>query len=231
MRHVAIFARPPVEGQVKTRLSPALPPRLAVALYEGMLDDVIMAAQRARVDARTLFWARSSGADAMTPEGFSARVQMGNDLGERLADAFDVVLEAPGSRAVIIGADCPDLGAEVLNRAFALLEAHDAVIGPSLDGGYCLIGLRRSTPALFEGIDWSTSAVFEQTMARARDAGLNTVTLPPLADIDTPADLARWIASLVAREPGAGEATHTRDALARMGLVPAASSPGGPLTG
>jgi rSAM/selenodomain-associated transferase 1 len=225
MRRAAVFARPPIEGEVKTRLSPALPPALARDLYAAMLQDTLAAVQAARADERVVFWAGDPArAGFALPPGWIERRQEGGSLGARLAGAFETLLAPPCKAAVIVGADCPDLEAADLDRAFAALDAADLAIGPAADGGYGLIGLRRPAPGLFEGIDWSTPAVLEQTRARAAAAGLETVLLPALDDIDTPADLARWIGGQVAVETG--RAPHTRAALERMGLMPMRTRPG-----
>ena len=220
MRRLAVFAKPPVEGEVKTRLSPALPPALARDLYDAMLDDTLAALAAARCDERYVFWAGDPArAPVALPPGTIERRQDGDDLGARLAAAFDALLDAPGREAVIVGADCPDLHAGYLDQTFAALAAVDLVLGPAADGGYGLIGLRRRAPGLFEGIDWSTPAVLEQTLARAAAATLVVATLPALDDIDTPADLARWIGARVAG--GRGRAPRTCAVLEKMGLLPA----------
>lgn len=220
MRRLAVFARPPVEGEVKTRLSPALPPALARDLYAAMLNDAFAALAAAHCDERFVFWAGDPArAPVALPPGTLERPQRGGDLGVRLAAAFDALLDAPGIEAVIAGTDCPDLHAGYLDQAFAALAAADLVLGPAADGGYGLIGLRRRAPGLFEGIDWSTPAVFEQTLSRAAAAKLEIATLPALDDIDTPADLARWIGARVADRTD--RAPHMRAALEKMGLLPA----------
>jgi len=218
MRRLAVFAKPAVLGAVKTRLSPALPPALARDLYAGMLADVLDAARTARADERFVYWASAPPAPGAVPAGTLERRQAAGDLGERLADAFGELLAPPCTAAVIVGADGPDLSSADLDAAFDALAAADAVVAPAADGGYGLIGLSRPAAGLFRGIAWSTPAVLEQTLGRAEAAGLRVATLRALDDIDTPADLARWIGRRAA-EGGAG-AAHTHAALARMGLLP-----------
>ncbi len=219
MRRLAVFARPPVEGRVKTRLSPALPPPEALALYAGMLEDTLTAVVGASAEERIVFWAEEQGTVPFElPGGVAERAQAQGDLGARLTEAFERLLDRPDATAVIVGADCPDLHAARISEAFAALGHADAVLGPSSDGGYYLIGLRRPAPALFHGIDWSTPVVLDQTLARAEEAGVGIVRLGTLDDIDTPADLARWIGRRAAS--GAVGAPATRAALARMGLFP-----------
>jgi uncharacterized protein len=222
MRSLALFARPPVPGRVKTRLSPSLPAPAACALYAAMLADAARAMAAARSDRRVVFWADEPGPASAPAEvgAFDARRQHGADLGARLARAFGELIASDSDRAVILGADCPSLDAGTLDRALAALDRSDAVIGPARDGGYYLIGLARPRPSLFEGIAWGTSSVFAQTIERAATASLRVEELEPREDIDTPEDLVRFLAHAVA-SPGDG-APSTRAALAALGLLPAA---------
>src|SRR2546426_11246160 len=116
-RRNAVFARPPVPGRVKTRLAGALTPELACDLYRGCLEDALEAARGAGADERWVYWAEPPR-DPHAPPGFGARLQRGADLGARLAAAFEELLVAPGDRALILGADCPELDAPRLASAF-----------------------------------------------------------------------------------------------------------------
>lgn len=218
MKRLALFARAPVPGSVKTRLSPALPPRLACDLYRGMLADSIRVLLAARVDERRLFLADDApGSRPLLPDGVREAPQVGDDLGARLQHAFQVMFGAGADQAVIFGADCPWLEAPAVNRAFDALERVDLVLGPASDGGYTLIGLARAVPDLFRGIAWGTDRVLAETLERANAVGLSIAKLETLEDLDTPADLVRALATLLAR-PSA--APNTRRALASMGLLP-----------
>lgn len=220
MNRLAVFARVPTAGRVKTRLSPALPPDLSAELYRAMLSDALDLAVGAGTDQVVVFWAldpdRTPAPDV--PHGVTVRRQEGEDLGERLAAAFSELLAAPEDRAVVIGADCPDLDATMIGEAFTALERRDLVLGPSRDGGYYLIGLRRPSPTLFKGVSWGTDRVLAQTLERAERAGLRVGTLGTLDDIDTPEDLVRFIARRGFGPPGTGH--RTESALRELGLLP-----------
>jgi hypothetical protein len=222
MIHVAVFARWPEPGRVKTRLTPALPAALACDLYRAMLGDALAAAMSAAADTLALYWsdAPADRSEVAVPAPFEVRDQQGADLGARLERAFAGLLRTPGDRAVIIGADCPDLDAVALRRAFERLAVHDLVLGPARDGGYTLIGLRHPAPELFHGVAWSTPGVLGQTLARAATLGLGVAQLDPLDDLDTPADLVRWLSGTCVRL--GTTAPRTRAALAAMGLLPVA---------
>ena len=117
----------------------------------------------------------------------------------------------------MIGADCPDLDAGLIERAFEALARADLVLGPARDGGYYLIGLARPAPALFRGMPWGTAGVLGETWARAHAAGLRAALLEPLDDLDTPADLVRWLGR-AARGRAAATPATTR-ALRAIGLL------------
>jgi uncharacterized protein len=223
MRRLALFARRPVAGEVKTRLSPAVPPALAFELYRAMLEDALAVAAAAEAEERMVYWA--PGVEARdgpaVPPGLRERDQRGGDLGDRLARAFAELIATSGDRALILGADCPGLESGTLRDAFDQLESHDAVLGPARDGGYYLVGLRRPAPELFRDIDWSTARVLDQSVERAAQAGLTIALLPTLDDLDTPEDLLRWIACRA--EGGGPAAPRALDrALRAIGLLPPA---------
>lgn len=96
-------------------------------------------------------------------------------------------------RVVLVGTDLPTLSPDQLRQAFSLLTAQDLVLGPTADGGYYLIGMKRFMPELFQGIPWSTSQVFALTQQKASGLGLSVGLVPPLRDLDTPSDLEAFI--------------------------------------
>jgi rSAM/selenodomain-associated transferase 1 len=220
MNRVAIFARWPAAGRVKSRLSPALPAALACDLYRAMLEDTLQAVADSGVRERFLFWADSPRERDVfaDPNGVVVRSQQGPGLGERLGQAFDELLAGPEDRAVVVGADCPDLEPTIVREAFDLLESRDVVVGPASDGGYFLIGLRRAAPRLFEGVAWGTGRVLDQSLERAKRSGLATALLGGLADLDTPDDLIRFVARRALISAPAGQRTEA--ALRAMGLLP-----------
>ena len=201
---VAIVAKAPRAGDVKTRLCPPLSHVEAAALSEAFLQDTVDLV-RGCGGARGAFVFTPADREpyfAGLASEFLRVAQQGPDLGARLQHAF-AALFATGATAVIaLGADTPTLPSAAIAEALRRLadERVDVVLGPTDDGGYYLIGLRRSQPALFDGIAWSTPVVREQTMAAARAAGLTVSLLPAWFDVDTAAELARLDAML--DEPG-----------------------------
>lgn len=120
-------------------------------------------------------------------------VQAGGGLGDRLSHAFAAAFRCGHAPVMAIGADCPELDGDCLERAVGLLRQHDVVLGPAGDGGYYLIGLRRPAAELFRGIPWSTGEVLSATLARAEGMGWTHALLEQKDDVDTVADLRRWL--------------------------------------
>lgn len=189
---VIIMAKAPVAGYAKTRLIPALGAQGAAALAECLLERTIGYALDARLGPVALCCTPDLNHPALarhaTWSGMTLSTQGEGDLGTRMARAFDRWLANSG-RALMIGTDAPALDAAMLGRAAQALNAADAAFIPALDGGYALIGLRRAVPALFGGMAWSAARVMAGSRERLVGAGLRYVELPPVADIDEPADL------------------------------------------
>ena len=129
--------------------------------------------------------------------------QRGGSIGERMAHAFEDVFRLGSESIVLIGSDLPDLPVDRLEKAFAVLSADSnrVVIGPAADGGYYLIGMNRSHPGLFDGVDWSTARVLDQTLAAARRLHLSVALLDEWHDIDDSTGVARLLSSKTSSAP------------------------------
>ena len=191
--HLLIFARYPELGKVKTRLAAGLGAEKALAVYQQLLRHTGAVVAPLRVE-RTLWLAAAppAGAAPLWP-GITQRLQPAvADLGQRMEQAFDAAFAVGARRVVIIGTDCPGLSTALLEAAYQALHTADVVLGPAVDGGYYLLGLRRPQSALFQGIRWSTDSVRRETLAIARQQGLRVVELPLLQDVDTEQDWLAW---------------------------------------
>lgn len=190
---ILLFAKQPVAGQVKTRLGADLGMAEAAEAYRRLTEAVVRALPPS-LPLRVCFTpdeARNSMEAWLRPLVTSALTfhpQRSGDLGSRLQHAFAEAFSAGYQRALVIGSDCLGLDAHLFARAFAALETHDAVLGPSTDGGYYLLGLRRPEARLFAGVDWSTERVLAQTRERFARLGWTHFLLPPMTDVDTLAD-------------------------------------------
>jgi rSAM/selenodomain-associated transferase 1 len=196
---VVIFAKAPVPGRVKTRLAAGIGIREAAELQAAMLCDtaeMVSSVLRAWSPAAEPLCAAAEPEDAralrdLLPPEFGLVSQGSGDLGERLARVFGRLL-AVRTPVLALGGDCPDLTPELLRCALEKLGRADGVLGPAQDGGYWTIGLQRFDAELFRGMPWSTAQLAERTRARFGERRLTLEELPPLADLDRPADLLDW---------------------------------------
>lgn len=203
-RAIAVFARAPLPGRAKSRLIPALGEAGAAQLYGRLLRRALCAAAAVDGAALHLYAADREAGDFFARYAlpaaarWSVTVQRGADLGARMADAFTRLLSAHRA-AILIGSDIADLLPDDLQAALAALErGDDAVIAPSADGGYWLLGLRERRPELFADLAWGTDTVFAGTRVRLAQSGLCWRELPMRNDIDTPDDLQRCREAILA---------------------------------
>lgn len=191
---VIVFAKPAVPGAVKTRLLPFLTPEQAAEFHLAALSDVVDAAGRTagRLELQVAGDAEARGEfQARYPE-LPVLSQSEGELGKRLAGAFESAFGRGLARVLIVGSDHPTLPSSYLRMAFDHLARVDLVFGPSRDGGYYAVGVRRSgwpaAAAVFAGIPWSTGAVLQTSLERARSAGLSFALAPQWYDVDRPED-------------------------------------------
>ena len=192
-RGLIVFAREPILGTVKTRLAAAVGDQAAVALYESMLLDVLKSARQLCDVETVVFWDCEEKSLPVLSDKYrcNSRRQVAGNLGERMQAAFEEMFAGCCDICCIIGSDAPDLPLSYIQDAYQQLamQQTDVVLGPSLDGGYYLLGLRQIWPQLFVNIPWSTADVLEQSLTAAQGLGLKTALLPEWQDIDTLEDL------------------------------------------
>ena len=191
-----IFGRYPVPGNTKTRLIPALGPVGAAGLQRHLTEKTFLTAKEFATRHKTTIECCFEGGSHQKIRRWLGPIpilsfQHAGDLGRRIRFAMFDALNNGSKRVVLLGTDIPGVNAEILKNAFAALIKHDIVLGPSTDGGYWLIGLKRPID-LFQQIDWSTPRVLDQTLAQARHMNLTVHLLEFLSDMDTPEDLRRW---------------------------------------
>ena len=210
---VAVMAKVPGSGPVKSRLHGALTAERATELYRcfllDRLDAVAALAEITPVVAFTPAEARPALAP-LAPTRFDLIAQEGSDLGERLSTLLTALLARGHAGAIAIDSDSPTLPMAYVTEAAQHLARglSDVVLGPCEDGGYYLIGLAAPQPALFEGIPWSTDAVLALTVEKARRHDLSVHLLPPWFDVDTAADLRRLRTALEAGDDGPRRTTE-----------------------
>jgi len=198
-RALLVVAKEPIPGRVKTRLGGLFSPEITTEFYHCLLQDtLLLMSQVPNVTCGIVFTPAESRPyfEELAPPDFVLHPQRGPDLGDRLLHAFEDFLAQGYSQIIIMNSDSPTLPASYLEEAFALLDEHDVVFGPSEDGGYYLAGASAAHPTLFQGIQMSTATVLEETLDRVDAAGLSVSLLPAWFDVDLPADVARLCAEM-----------------------------------
>ncbi|MBW4642898.1 MAG: TIGR04282 family arsenosugar biosynthesis glycosyltransferase [Goleter apudmare HA4340-LM2] len=194
-QHLIIFTRYPEPGKTKTRLIPALGAVGAANLQRQMTEYTILQVKELQETAAVSWEVRFAGGSLQLMQDWLGKdlvyqLQGEGDLGERMARSLFDAFGSGAEQVMIIGIDCPGVNSHLLATAFEQMQNCELVIGPAIDGGYYLIGLRRYITELFANIDWGTAQVLQQTMDIAQKLHLSHVLLLPLADVDRPEDLA-----------------------------------------
>lgn len=186
-----IFVRKPELGKVKTRLAAQIGNEKALSIYKKLLEHTKVVAKKAACD--TFVFCTETWEDHFW-EGFYTGQQEGNDLGEKMQNAFSTLFKKKYKHVVIIGSDCPSLSANIIAEAFNALHNCNIVVGPAEDGGYYLLGMNALYPDIFRNKAWSTDLVFEQTINDVKALQLSYKVLPVLNDVDELKDVpAEWL--------------------------------------
>jgi rSAM/selenodomain-associated transferase 1 len=193
MEELAIFAKYWEPARVKTRLAAAIgaeaASQVSLAFLIALLRRLADSAPR-RVVAFTPAERRDEFA-RLAGDAWSLQAQGDGDLGARLDRYFTAAFRRGVERAVVIGSDSPTVPASYLARAFELLRERPVVLGPTMDGGYYLVGAAQRVPPIFSGIDWGSTAVWQQTIQHLQQAGCPFAELPEWYDVDEVDALAR----------------------------------------
>lgn len=184
-----IFTRNPELGKVKTRLAKTIGNEKALAVYKDLLLHTRDETKTVDCDRYVFYDTAIIKDDIWTEDLYIKELQANGDLGQRMQAAFDLLFKKGYKNCVIVGSDLFDLSASQIESAFTHLQNYDAVIGPAEDGGYYLLGMNASTPAVFNNKEWGTETVFEATMNDLKSK--KVYQLPVLNDIDTYEDLER----------------------------------------
>jgi uncharacterized protein len=189
-RILLIFIKNPQIGKVKTRIARTTGDEKAMSIYYQLLDFT----QKSTLQVKSEKWLFYSDfidtQDFWDSADFEKKMQSEGDLGIRMENAFKSAFSAEAQKVLIIGSDCPELTPEIINTAFSQLNMHDFVLGPTLDGGYYLLGMKSMNSEIFKNIEWSTPSVFAKTCEIIENFGKTVSFLPKLNDIDTEED---WI--------------------------------------
>lgn len=193
-RCLIVFAKEPAKGEVKTRLSKYLSTGECLNLYKAFIKDTLNIAKRLKCEGRILAFESAKGSPKYLKSvgrRFTFYKQRGKDLGEKMHDAFRHAYRKKYEKVVIIGSDSPTLTSRFINDAFKALDKAEVVLGPSLDGGYYLIGMKKACSAIFKSIRWSSKSVFEDTLKNIKKLKKTATIIKQWYDVDGPKDLIR----------------------------------------
>lgn len=190
-RALIIFVRNPELGKVKTRLAQTLGNQQALAIYMALLQHTRKIAEQVDTDRLVFYSHYIDTEDAWPNDSFEKFLQISGDLGDKIHSAFEKAFEEH-SQVLIIGSDCASLTTAIVEEGFEALNTHDFVLGPALDGGYYLLGMKKFTPSLFEDIPWSTDQVANLSLDKMKAQGGNCHLLPTLSDIDFAEDWEKY---------------------------------------
>jgi uncharacterized protein len=197
--HIAVFCRPLIAGQVKTRLIPIYGEAGATQIYQQMVERTLTTVREVcnEINATASLWVAGECNHASIAEwsrrfNFAVYPQTASDLGERMFHCLSYTQKTLASNALLIGTDCPAFtSAHIIDAASALNDETPWVFTPAEDGGYVLVGTNAPTFAPFENVEWGTALVMAQTRAALRRAALRHAEHPTLWDVDLPDDVAR----------------------------------------
>ncbi|MCU0577576.1 MAG: TIGR04283 family arsenosugar biosynthesis glycosyltransferase [Desulfobacterota bacterium] len=197
MKTLVIFTRFPEPGKVKSRLMSALGDQGAADLQMEMTRHAVMEARSAMKGEGWALEVHFEGGDEhrmqeLYGDDLNCIRQRGRDLGERMHSAIRYALRSGTDAAVLLGTDCPGISGALIRKAFSVLDDTDCVIGPAIDGGYYLIGMRRDMPEVFEAVPWGTNAVLGRTIDVLKRLSMSWALLDELSDVDRPEDLHVW---------------------------------------
>ena len=184
---IIVFVRTPELGKVKTRLAKAIGDQAALTIYKLLLKHTSTVLHELSFDKVVYYSEKIENNDFWKASLFEKKLQKGADLGERMQQAFETAFDRGYKKVLIIGSDLFDLKPTHITTAFEALETYDITIGPSLDGGYYLLGMKELHPAVFKNKKWGTDSVLENTLQDLKQQ--NVKLLEALNDIDTFEDL------------------------------------------
>lgn len=186
-----IFIKNPEKGKVKTRLAKDVGDGRALRIYRALLAHTREVALALPVTRHLFYGQYIANDDGWTTTDFEKHLQVEGGLGARMEAAFAKTL-ARHPKAIIIGSDCASLTPGIVEGAFQALDKADVVIGPAMDGGYYLLGMKKLIPELFRDMTWSTENVFRETIRRLRQGNHTYQVAEELSDIDYAADWEKY---------------------------------------
>ena len=181
-----VFVKDSSKYPVKTRLKTAIGKNKSIWVYNQILDKTVLVLKNIKIDIAVFHYNSIISKNPFKSFSKWNKIQIGKNLGEKISNAFSWGFEKGYKKIIILGSDLWDLNEEIIYKSFLELNTNQVVIGPSIDGGYYLLGLNKKMPKIFKGIKWSTKNVLSETLKLLDN---DPYILPELNDIDTLEDL------------------------------------------
>lgn len=182
-----VFTRNPELGKCKTRLAKVIGDENALDIYKHLLQHTANVSLKVEASRNVFYSEIINNNDIWDNNHFSKKLQNGNDLGERMQNAFEQLFKLNYEKVIIIGSDLLDLNEAIIENAFKKLDNHDLTIGPAKDGGYYLLGMKKLHPTVFDIENWGTETVYKQTISKLIENSVYVLEI--LNDIDYVEDL------------------------------------------
>ncbi len=192
-----IFVKNAELGTAKTRLAKTVGDENALRVYQKLVSKTREIALAVEANTAVYYSTYIDEYDQFSQENFAKRLQMGDDLGERMKNAVQTGFNQGFEKVAIIGSDCWDLTSEIVQSAFSALDTNDVVFGPAKDGGYYLLAMRLMVEELFENKTWSTDNVLVDSILDVEQKNLTKSLLPTLSDVDYESDLPAELRSIL----------------------------------
>jgi uncharacterized protein len=192
-----VFVKNSELGFVKTRLAKTIGNEKALIVYRALVEKTKAVIDDLNVRKAIYYSDYIDEYDQFKEDGYSKRLQMGDDLGERMKNTFEAAFNLGFKKAVIIGSDCWELTSDTIEAAFKGLDESDFVLGPASDGGYYLMGMKEILPEVFSNKMWSSENVLVDTLIDIERSGKSKLLLPTLSDVDYQEDLPDELNSLI----------------------------------
>lgn len=197
---VIVFARLPQKGKVKTRLAKTLGEDFALGFYKICAEYVLNECRKISSSQTSIYIFHPDENDVIlikkwAGNDFRFLPQRGNDIGQKMLNAFKEVFNKGVKRAILIGTDIPAISSSIISEAFTLLNQNEVVIGPAEDGGYYLLGMKKIYEFMFEKIEWGSDKVLASTLDILVNNNIKREIVTELIDIDNEENLKKWMSA------------------------------------
>ena len=187
-----IFIKNPALGKVKTRLAKTIGEYNALKIYQFLLDHTMeITYELDKLDRFVFYNEFIPTKDEWPASAYQKELQHGDGLGEKMSNAFKNTFNEDYKKVVLMQPDCPKMTDTMIEKAFKVLDDHDFVIGPTMDGGFYLVGMKEYHPQLFANKTYSTAEIYNETIAEIEKMGKTFFKLPTLVDVDMEEDLGK----------------------------------------